>query len=433
MSQSLSPFDCSSVKLCMRTRWDVIVVGAGLAGLAAGATAASGGADTVVLEAHQPGGRARTVVRGPYVVNMGAHALYIGGPGTKILRSLGVHPNGSPSPMLRYKLLKDGELHDMPFGTDRLAASTVMGTASKTQFAELLGLVSTELPSTLAGTTVDRWIADHNMRPDVEAIFRALIRWSTYSVDTSEFSVDAVIRQLQLGARPGALYLHGGWTQLIEGLSRQVHVEAGCKVTALEPHGNYVDVWCGETVLQAHQVIVASGAPSAIRALLPDDPGWSRLIRPVTAACLDLGLKRVPSPGYVLSVDEPLLGVVQSPPGRQAPEGMAVVQAIKYGATGAGPDRLSLEDHVSRLGVEAGDVEWSRFLARMVVAGGTPRARDGGLSGRPRVTDTGHHRVYIAGDWVGHEGLLADASISSGHKAAREALRNMERTSVVVT
>ncbi|MDQ2754574.1 MAG: FAD-dependent oxidoreductase [Actinomycetota bacterium] len=416
----------------MRTNWDVIVVGAGLAGLTAGATAASGGADTVVLEAHQLGGRARTVTKGPYVFNMGAHALYVGGPGTKILRSLGVHPNGSPSPILRYKLLKDGELHDIPFGPDRLAGSTLLGTASKIQFSQVLDLVSTELTAALTGTTVDQWIADHNIRPDVEAIFRALIRLSTFMVDTSEFSADAAIRQLQLGARPGVLYLHGGWTQLIEGLSRQVQVESGCKIMALEPNGKYVVVRTGETVLRARQVIVASGGPISTRALLPEDPCWPGLGRPLTAACLDLGLTRVPSPGYVLSIDEPLVGVVQSPPGRQAPEGQAVVQAIKYGATVAKADRLSLERHVARLGVEADDIGTSRFLARMVVAGSTPRATDGGLSGRPRVTDSGQRGVYIAGDWIGPEGLLVDASIASGHEAAREALRNLERMSVVV-
>jgi hypothetical protein len=373
------------------------------------------------------------VVKGPYVFNMGGHALYVGGAGTKILRSLGVRPTGSPSPILRYKLLKDGELHDMPLGPGRLARTTVMGAASKTQFGELLRRVSTELPATLAGTTVDQWIADHNLRPDVEAIFRAFIRWSTFAVDTSEFSADAVIRQLQIGAHPGVLYLHGGWTQLIEGLSRQVHVESGCKITALEPNGNYVEVRCGETVRRAPQVIVAAGGPTATRALLPEHPAWSGVGPPITAACLDLGLNRVPNPGYVLSVDDPLQGILQSPPGRQAPEGKAVVAATKYGATGAGPDRLSLEGHVARLGVEADDIEWSRFLAHMVVTGGTPRATDGGLPGRPRVTDSGHHGVYIAGDWVGPEGLLTDASIASGHAAAREALRDLQRTSLVVT
>jgi phytoene dehydrogenase-like protein len=114
----------------VRTDWDVIVVGAGLAGLTAGATAATGGADTVVLDAHRAGGRARTVAKGPYVFNMGAHALYLGGPGAKILRALSVEPPGAPGPFPRYQLLKDDELHLMPSGPASLMRTTAIGAAS---------------------------------------------------------------------------------------------------------------------------------------------------------------------------------------------------------------------------------------------------------------------------------------------------------------
>ncbi len=124
--------------------------------------------------------------------------------------------------------------------------------------------------------------------------------------------------------------------------------------------------------------------------------------------------------------------MVQGPPARQAPDGQAVVQAIRYGASDAGADRRSLDGHVARIGVTPADIETSRFLARMVVAGSTPRAGDGGLPGRLRVTESGQPGIYIAGDWIGPEGLLADASINSGHQAARKAVRDLERTPVLV-
>ena len=88
--------------LDMRTDFDVIVVGGGLAGLAAGATAAMGGASTVVLEAHQPGGRARVAERSGFVFNNGIHALFTGGPGATVLRTLGIQPKGAAPPMDRY-------------------------------------------------------------------------------------------------------------------------------------------------------------------------------------------------------------------------------------------------------------------------------------------------------------------------------------------
>ena len=65
----------------MEQPWDVIVVGGGLAGLAAGATATAGGAETLVLEAEALGGRSRTHADRGFVFNLGAHALSRGARG----------------------------------------------------------------------------------------------------------------------------------------------------------------------------------------------------------------------------------------------------------------------------------------------------------------------------------------------------------------
>ena len=416
----------------MRTDWDVIVVGAGLAGLAAGATAAAGGAETVVLEAHRPGGRARTVEKGPYVFGMGPHALYLGGAGTRILRSLGIEPDGVPSPFPRYKLLKDGEVHRVPSGPANLMRTGALSAAGKTQFGRLLGLLPMMRADRLAGVSVREWLDGHGLRPEVDAVARTLIRLATYTADVDGFSAGAAVRQLQIGARPGVLYLHGGWAQLVDGLAAQARVESGAKVSRLEPSSGGIEVFTAAGRLTARQVIVAAGTPTAARAVLPDDPGWPALGPPVTGACLDLGVTRVPEPGYVLGVDEPLAGFTSGPPARLAPDGHAVVQAGRYGATDADADRLALEGPVARLGVRAADIAQERFLARMVVAGSTPLASAGGLGGRPSVTATGHRNLLLAGDWVGPEGLLADASLASGHEAARRALDNLERAPVLV-
>ena len=76
----------------MRADWDVIVIGEA-GGTGSGTTAARAG-PRVVLEAHLPGGRASTKKDG-FVFNRGIHALYQGGPGREVLRSLGIEPQGS--------------------------------------------------------------------------------------------------------------------------------------------------------------------------------------------------------------------------------------------------------------------------------------------------------------------------------------------------
>ena len=82
----------------MTTDADVIVIGAGLAGLTAAATASRAGSRVTVLEAHGPGGRARTAERAGFILNMGAHALYRGGVGMRVLGALGIRPEGAPHP-----------------------------------------------------------------------------------------------------------------------------------------------------------------------------------------------------------------------------------------------------------------------------------------------------------------------------------------------
>jgi phytoene dehydrogenase-like protein len=148
----------------------------------------------------------------------------------------------------------------------------------------------------------------------------------------------------------------------------------------------------------------------------------------LTAACLDAGLRRVPDPGYVLGIDAPVYASVQSPPARQAPPGQAVVAAVRYGATEAKPDRTLLQAHLARAGVREEDVVTSRFLPRMVVAGAAPTAARGGLGGRPAVDATGLPGVYLAGDWVGPTGLLADAALASGQIAALRAVQAVPAT-----
>ncbi len=416
----------------MNNQWDVIVVGGGLAGLTAGATAQRNGARVVVLEAHRPGGRARTVERDGFTLNMGAHALYAGGAGMRVLHSLGVSPRGAPPPLARYRALTGDGHHLMPIGPASMLRTDVLGARSKAQLLGVFGALRRITPRDLDHVSVAEWIADHRLRPDAEAVVRALIRLSTYSDDTEAFSAGAAVAQLQAAADGGVLYLHDGWGQLIDSLSASLDVRTGVEVVGVEAAAGRVEVTTRDSGMSARCVVVAVGGPSAVRRVLPVEPEWGDLGPPVTAACLDLGVSRMPEPGYVLSLDDPLYTTVQSPPARQVAGGGAVVAAIRYGARAAADDRAQLEGLVATAGVRPEDVVTRRFLADMTVSGTLPRARTGGLAGRPTVTATGTPGVLMAGDWVGPEGLLGDASLASGHAAGRLAAQHRSGSSMMV-
>ena len=66
-------------------------------------------------------------------------------------------------------------------------------------------------------------------------------------------------------------------------------------------------------------------------------------------------------------------------------------------------------------------MEEERFLRRMTVVGATPTPATGGLAGRPGIDSTGLPGVFVAGDWVGPRGWLADCTLSSGEAAGAAA------------
>ena len=407
------------------TTKDVLVIGGGLAGLTAAATASAEGADVLVVEAHNPGGRARVTERDGFTFNHGGHALYVGGEGMAILRRLGVQPQGAHPPLSTYQLRMDGALHRMPTGPGSLLRTTALGVRSKAALAKLLGRLPKLDPAAHAGVSVEDWVRDQDLRDDAVRVLRAVVRIGTYSDALDDLSAGAAIQQLQRSVAAGVLYLDGGWAQLIDGLRRQVEVRTGVQVESIADAdaaaaGVEVRLVGGDTIV-AKRVVLAAGTPAACAALLPAAPDWGDLGDPVTASCLDLGVRGVPSPGYVLGVDEPVYGTVQSPPAKQAPEGDSVVAVIRYGARSAEEDRPQLEAWLDHLGVRPEAVAVSRFLARMVVTGAAPRAAAGGLAGRPSITSTGMPGVLLAGDWVGPDGMLVDAAFASGHAAGRAA------------
>ena len=84
----------------------------------------------------------------------------------------------------------------------------------------------------------------------------------------------------------------------------------------------------------------------------------------------------------------------------------------------ADENRSALEDIAAACGVQASSLLADRYLHAMTVAHGIPLAERGGLAGRPGIDAADRPGVLIAGDWVGPEGMLADAAAASAWAAA---------------
>ena len=409
---------------------DVVVVGAGLAGLTAAAVAAdpatAGGRPprVALLDTRVPGGRARTTTRDGFAFNEGPHALYRGGAGRGVLARLGITPTGGQPDVSQARGLRDGELLPLPVSPRTLATTSMLGLRSKAQLGALLARLPRIEAGALARQSVAGWLDDLDLRPDARGLAETLLRVATYCGDLEQLSADAGVGQLQLAVGEGVDYLDHGWQQLVDALGRVatergVEIRTDDRAVAIRPEG---DGYVVETATSAHRapaVVLAVGSPSATSALLPIDPGWA-LGPDTTAACLDLGLHRPPSPRVVFGVDVPLYLSTHCPPATLAPPGQAVVQALRYGARTAEADAAELWSLAAAAGIGEADVVTDRFLHRMVVAHGLPRPGDG-LAGRPAVVVPDLDGVTIAGDWVGPVGMLGDASLASAEAAGRAA------------
>ena len=178
----------------------------------------------------------------------------------------------------------------------------------------------------------------------------------------------------------------------------------------------------GRTV-RARQVIVALPRDRARElaghlapALAADDAVMAR------AACLTVGLSSLPRPErlFALGYDEPSYVSVHSASARLAPDHGAVIHAAWYLPPEGGPadvERL-LEERLDL--VQPGWREYvvERWWLPDIAVAPLPKASAGGLAGRPTVRVQGVPGLVLAGDSVGPEGILADASVKSALEAA---------------
>jgi phytoene dehydrogenase-like protein len=258
------------------------------------------------------------------------------------------------------------------------------------------------------------------------------VRLSTYTHAPELFDAGAAVAQLQLATK-GVRYLDGGWAQLIKVLGREAEHAGATIIGHTEVHNvrssqGRVEVVIGEHVVTAAAAVIASGGPD-LATRLTDEPVADRdaLTGPIAANCLDLALRR-PHDGFVLGMDQPLYLSAHAPLAALAPAGGGLVSLMRYLAPGEsagepGTARAILRDLARLDGIGDDDVLFERALHRMVVTHGAPTAVGGGLPGRPSISALGQPGIFVAGDWVGPSGLLADASSASGAEAGREASR----------
>jgi len=430
---------------------NVIVVGGGIAGLAASIYLARGGRNVTLFEKKQNlGGRAITHLRHGFRFNLGPHVVYKAGVGAKIYRELGVAVRGGVFRRAGLAVM-NGERHKLPISILSILTTTLLHGKAKLEALSLLFRLRKLDTKPFEAMTLREWldtnISDGRLRRAMESLFRA----ATFSNDVRQSAASA-LEQLKLILR-GLVYVDEGWQKLVDGLhshavsagvnfitsSRIVGVQFDSAVRAVEiggldpvrePKGTRLAV---ETVLLAVD-------PSTARGLVGNAPftqPWGNLIA-VTANCLDIALSRLPrpEPTFALSIDRPLYMSVHSAYAQLTPRGGAMVhlakyasepEAVSYETFSVDSQRFDDESHRDEeeleLFLDQLQPGWRelvvhrRFLPGITVSNALNRPQ----MARPS-PETPIRGLYLAGDWVGDEGSLADAALASARAAAKAIL-----------
>ncbi len=426
---------------------DTAVVGGGLAGLTAAALLAETGHRVAVFERSGAlGGRAATQVKDGFHLNYGAHAWYTGGPGTAVLARLGIPLRGRTPQAAGGFVIRQGRLRTLPIGFVSLLTTDLLGLHGKLEAARLLARLPGMDTAPYDSMALSEWLRREIHEPVARDTIEMFIRVATYAHAPQVMSAGAGLSALQLVLRENVLYLDGGWQPIVDALSAtarasgaDVHHSAAVAEVLVHDDGvRGVRLSDGRTVMAPNVVLAV--APSVARGLVPAAPAratasWQGLA--AKAASLDLGLARLPKRANIVAfgIECPLYYSVHSATAALAPRHGAMIHVAKY-LDPAGPSdppavERELESVLDLL--QPGwrsEVVVRRYLPAMTVTNAIPLASSGGLRGRALVEVRDVPGLFLAGDWVGARGMLANAAVASAAEAAARVVERGRRVRV---
>ncbi len=376
------------------------VVGGGLAGLTAACELARSGRRVRLVEQHHElGGRAVTTEKDGFSLNLGPHAVYLEGHTYRTLTGWGIMPSGGrPVLAAGAAMVAGGRRHGFVRNLASLATAGFLTIGQRGEAARVWGRLSE--PGKIAGLTIAQWLDREVSSVPVRQFLQGLMRLSTYCGQPELQSAEAVLKQVALGSA-GVTYVDGGWQSLVRALANYA-TRLGVKI---------------ETGTSAAEGSIFAVSPREVERITACKLGG---LTPIRMATLDLALEELPKDAAVfgLGLDEPLYFSVHSQWVKVAPPGKATVHVAKYlgGAeSNASADRAQIEAFADLLMPGWRErVHYARFLPEMIVTHSVT-----GVAPRPDVDALGMAGVRIAGNWVGPEGMLADAAVASGLRAAQ--------------
>src|SRR5690625_504636 len=409
--------------------YDAAVIGGGLTGLTAAVYLAKAGKSVLVLEKESElGGLAKTTNLNGALFNLGPHAMYEGGAALRILRELNCLPEGGYASKSGMIGILHGEIVRVP---DDLTQEENM------EWSQLMGGLNQINTESIRSLSLQDWAAKNIRHERVRLFFYAMCRQWSYCDDMSVLSSGFVIEQGQLAGQ-GVRYVDGGWQAVVDSLRYEAD-KAGITILT----GNKADrilrrdgrvhalLLSDGTEIEVSAVISAAGPVETCRLIPGSDQSsigkWNKEARPLYAACYDVALKHLSYPEriFALGLDEPLYFSNHSVAVKLSENGANVLHVMKYndndGAQDAKVDETQLNSLLDLMQPGWGTaVVAARFSPKVLVAHDTRTIYNKGAAPATDPTVPEVPGFFIAGDWVGVEGRLADTALASARLAAQK-------------
>lgn len=446
---------------------NIAIIGGGLAGLTAAVILSQKGKNVTVIEKSSDlGGRARTTYKDGFYFNQGPHALYPAGNGAKILDELNVKYNGNIVDPKNYFVVKKGKTYPLPIKLNQLLTTKLLrGVKSKVETIRFFMNLDKINLNKLDGTSFQDWLDYSFQNSDSKDFIRMLSRLATYTYNTENMSAKMALYQIRTALTGGVLYIDGGWQTLVSQLTETAKSNGtiflrGKNVISIEKSNDHpIDAISRDEgrpndqlewkirlsdgiVLSFENVIIATDpiqAYSFLKRIVTIKPAFlqqlEKMNKPSRVATLDIALSNLPNPNVygAYGMDSPLYLSLHSAFAKLATgENRALFHAMKYLDSSAKPnphqDRLELENLLDMIQPGWRNlVVRQRFMPNMIASNTVLYHTEGRiLEKRPDVNVPGADNLYIIGDWVGPDGMLADTSFASAKIAALQILKESE-------
>ena len=410
-------------------KYDVVVIGGGVSGLATGALLAKQGKRVVVLEkGNQPGGRAYTYEEKGFTLNYGPHAVYRPQSGflADLMGRLGkpVPKHGYPDPIRSY--WADGDRFSaVGAKPHQLLATQLFPLGSRIALARMFLKLRGAKPDAVADdVTWGEWVASLTSDERVRRFANALATVNTYTRPAAKLSAAFVLSALQRNAfaKDSVGYMYGGWRTMyeafIEVLTRDASVGtliSGARVERLETDaaGHVTAAIAGDARYEADTFVCTLPPQDAPMLAAPGSALAAELARwdaleDVRALCMDLGFSRRLRDDltYVFDINDDLYYSLHSEIATDlAPAGGLLMHAMAYLSPEEGADEALLAARKAALiaGLDRHFAGWRDALVvertlpnvRVVCARSTPQQ-----FGKNRVPlrSSAAPNLYFAGD-----------------------------------